>query len=236
MSKTQYGLSVFYIRGIGFNDTALGASPAVSVYTDQFPIPYARWHEGDAGLERVEVLKGPQGTLFGQNSTGGAINFIAAKPTDALQAGADLTYGRFNEADARLRQRSDFRHPVRRLAVRNEYRDDWQKGYTDNETLGEKNFRNTRLIIDWRPIQKVEAQLLATGWKDDLSRNSRNSACSPPRGMSRPSLSHPDISSSAAERAQRGVGPGRDYRQNNWFYQLGGRVDVALTDAISSPP
>jgi len=42
------------------------------------------------------VLEGPQGTLFGQNATGGAVNYIAAKPTDAFAAGVDATYGRFN--------------------------------------------------------------------------------------------------------------------------------------------
>src|SRR3546814_18541437 len=46
-------------------------------------------------VERVEVLKGPQGTLFGQNATGGAINFVVAKPTDEISAGFDAEYGRF---------------------------------------------------------------------------------------------------------------------------------------------
>lgn len=50
-------------------------------------------------LERVEVMKGPQGTLFGQSSTGGAINDIAAKPTDTFKAGFDASYERFGKAD-----------------------------------------------------------------------------------------------------------------------------------------
>ena len=74
-NETAYGVPVFTIRGIGFQETSLGASPAVSVYVDEVPIPFSAEALG-AGLdiERLEVLKGPQGTLFGSNSTGGALN------------------------------------------------------------------------------------------------------------------------------------------------------------------
>src|SRR5579862_7168638 len=86
---SQNGTPIFQIRGIGFYDEQLAVAPAVTIYVDQVPLPYGRMAEGASlDLERVEVLKGPQGTLFGENSTGGAVNYIAAKPTDHFAAGA----------------------------------------------------------------------------------------------------------------------------------------------------
>jgi outer membrane receptor protein involved in Fe transport len=90
--QSSYGTPIYSIRGIGFYDTSVGISPAVSVYLDQAPLPFSVMARGATlDLERVEVLKGPQGTLFGQNSTGGAINYIAAKPTAIPEAGVDFT-------------------------------------------------------------------------------------------------------------------------------------------------
>lgn len=235
MSKTQYGLPVFYIRGIGFNDTAVGASPAVSSYTDQLPIPYAPMARGATlDLERVEVLKGPQGTLFGQNSTGGAVNFIAAKPTQSLKAGFDLTYGRFNQVDAEAFLSGPISDTLSaRIAVRNEYRDDWQRGYTNGEELGEKNFKNARLLIDWQATDAVKVELLATGWKE------RSDAQQPQLSLFQPigifPTPFPIGTFPVAPRNARDAAwdPGRDYRQDNWFYQFGAHVDVELSDAVT---
>ena len=73
---------ILTLRGIGFNEQSLGVYPSVSSYVDEVPLafPVMTLHAA-FDLERIEVLKGPQGTLFGQNATGGAINFVAAKPT-----------------------------------------------------------------------------------------------------------------------------------------------------------
>lgn len=75
-SSSENNTPVFTLRGIGFNEASLSAYPTVSVYVDEAPLPFpVLAAQGAYDLERVEVLKGPQGTLFGQNSTGGAINF-----------------------------------------------------------------------------------------------------------------------------------------------------------------
>src|SRR3546814_17027430 len=79
-------------------------------------------------LERVEVLKGPQGTLFGNNATGGAINFIAAKPTRELHYGADLSYGRFNTIEVGGFISGPITENLRgRLSFKAVNGDEWQK-------------------------------------------------------------------------------------------------------------
>src|SRR3546814_11065593 len=69
-ANSAFNAPVYSIRGVGFNDGSLAASPTVSVYLDQVALPYSVMTQGAAlDVERLEVLKGPQGTLFGQNAT-----------------------------------------------------------------------------------------------------------------------------------------------------------------------
>lgn len=238
-SRTVYGQPVFFLRGVGFNDTALGVSPSVAIYTDQLPIPFSAMARGtNLDLERVEVLKGPQGTLFGQNSTGGAINFIAAKPTKSLAAGFDLTIGRFNEVDAEAFLSGPITNTLSaRLAVRNEYRGDWQRGYTIPETLGERNFHNARLTIDWHPTSSVSVELTATGWQDrsDTQQLQLSKVVFNRQGPGAYTIPFPLDTLAPAPKDARAAAwtPGDNYRRNDWFYQFGGRVDVKLSDTTN---
>jgi len=165
---SNYGVPVYTIRGVGFYDRSLGNAPAVNIYIDEAPLPYSAMTRGALlDLERMEVLKGPQGTLFGQNSTGGAINYIAAKPTEEFNAGVNISYGRFNELIAEGYLSGPLSENVRaRVALRSETRDDWQQSWTSDRTNGERNFLTARLLIDWTPTDDLRFELGVSGWKD----------------------------------------------------------------------
>ncbi len=86
------------IRGIGLNDFGEGNEAPVTVYVDEFYIvnvPAVDFALFD--LERAEILRGPQGTLFGRNSTGGLVNYVTAKPTHKLEGYVKGTLARFGE-------------------------------------------------------------------------------------------------------------------------------------------
>jgi outer membrane receptor protein involved in Fe transport len=163
-----YGAPVYYLRGVGYYDNSVAARPAVTIYADEAPIPYSVMAMGTTlDLERVEVLKGPQGTLFGSNSTGGAINFIAAKPGSRFEAGADLSFGRF--ADGVL---SGFvSGPISgtvgaRLAVSHESSGDWQKNYVTGATQGAKNITSFRGTLTFQPAPRLKGILTFSGTLD----------------------------------------------------------------------
>jgi iron complex outermembrane receptor protein len=87
-----------YIRGIGTLSTALYVEPAVGIYVDGVYTPRPSGNTFDLpDISGVEVLRGPQGTLFGRNTTGGAILLSTRNPTPEFGVKADFSYGSYNE-------------------------------------------------------------------------------------------------------------------------------------------
>ena len=88
---------VFTLRGIGMNDVASNQNPAISIYIDEIALPALSMLGFQIfDQERIEVLKGPQGTLYGRNTTGGAIKFISRKPTREFDSFAQLDYASYD--------------------------------------------------------------------------------------------------------------------------------------------
>jgi iron complex outermembrane recepter protein len=92
-SGSSSALSAF-IRGIGANDFAFNIDPGVGVYLDGVYLARTVGANQELGdVERIEVLKGPQGTLFGRNTIGGAISIVTHEPGDAFRFTGDVTTG-----------------------------------------------------------------------------------------------------------------------------------------------
>jgi iron complex outermembrane recepter protein len=154
--KSQFGTTNpnIFLRGVGSNDFNENASPAVGTYIDEVYIgapagQFSNFYD----LERVEVLKGPQGTLYGKNTTGGAFNIITAKPKFGVVEGY-LRAG-FGNYDRTLVEGALNVPLASNLAARIAFISNTREGYTQNLFNGIAQnairTRAARLQLRWEP-------------------------------------------------------------------------------------
>ncbi|SMC83823.1 TonB-dependent receptor [Novosphingobium sp. B1] len=153
----------FYIRGIGQPDALQTFDPAVGVYVDGV---YLSRIQGALlnlfDVQRVEVLRGPQGTLYGKNTIGGAVNVVSKKPDlDTVRGEAAFTYGRFDEVTAKGYVSAPLVTDKLALSLAGVY-DDRDGIVTDPATGKKYNDRNNlsgRAILRAKPSETVEISL-----------------------------------------------------------------------------
>jgi len=96
VSQSYQGVPTYTLRGIGFNTINLSATSTVGTYWDEVAYAYPFMNTGPIfDLERVEVLKGPQGTLYGRNTTAGLIDFVTNKPTQEFEGSLTAEVGNY---------------------------------------------------------------------------------------------------------------------------------------------
>jgi iron complex outermembrane receptor protein len=96
------GYNLIYLRGVGTDAFVPSADPSIATYLDGVYFPSAHnMVQSFGALERIEVLRGPQGTLFGRNSTGGAISLFTRTPGPAPEVSVQASYARFDDLKTR---------------------------------------------------------------------------------------------------------------------------------------
>jgi outer membrane receptor protein involved in Fe transport len=234
-AQTAYGTPVYSLRGVGYYESSLSAPPAVSVYHDQIPLPFsAMTRLGQFDVARVEVLKGPQGILFGENSTGGAINYVMARPTNTFEAGLRLGYGRFNDFETEAFVSGPISSTLNgRIAVRGRNAGDWQYNHTiPGETLGERHELAGRILLDWRPSSALTVNFNFSGWRDQSETQAAQQLTVDTLTQTVPAL----VDTPNAPRRARAANwePDRDYSRDDWFYMAALRADLELSSNITA--
>jgi iron complex outermembrane recepter protein len=158
----------FRLRGVGFIDYTSNNTSPVGVSLDGVAFALPIQTQGQLfDIDRVEVLRGPQGTLYGRNTTGGEINFISNRPTVDPHAGFSLEYGSHNELNAEGYVSGSIAEGLTgRLAMATEQGGAWQRNRLTGQSLGDKDQIAVRGQLQWDPAEAVDFRLGIHGAQD----------------------------------------------------------------------
>jgi len=153
----------FVIRGLTSDEVSPTAQPRVSTYFNNAPISRASMAKSNLlDMERVEVVKGPQGTLFGRGSQIGGINFITRKPTSNFEGHISAGIGNFGmkEVEAVVNAPIIDNKLMVRFAGNHRYRDGFVENLSGGNNLGDENSTNARLSLRYLPMHNFRIDLI----------------------------------------------------------------------------
>lgn len=172
-TKTNFSGYSINIRGIGTQAISVTTDPAVAVSFNDIPFIRNHFFEQEFyDVGQVEVLRGPQGTLYGRNATAGVVNLISAKPTDQFEAMGSIELGNYHQR--RLEGMINLPIVDDRFDVR--LAGEWTKrqGYsfneTDNSRIDGRDLWSGRLSIGMKPVEHLQVNLVWEHFYEDDDR------------------------------------------------------------------
>jgi outer membrane receptor protein involved in Fe transport len=172
-SKTNFTGYNIQIRGIGTQAISVTTDPAVAVSFNDIPFLRNHFFEQEFfDVNQVEVLRGPQGTLYGRNAPSGVVNVLSAKPTDRWEAQASLDVGNYNNR----RMEGMLNIPIASDNLDLRVAGEWTKrdGYAFNEQTGNaidgRDLWSSRVSLLVHPIDKVTATFIWEHFQEDDDR------------------------------------------------------------------
>jgi len=172
-TKTNFSGYNIQLRGIGTQAISVTTDPAVAVAFNDIPFIRNHFFEQEFyDVSQVEVLRGPQGTLYGRNATAGVVNLISAKPSDQFEAMASLEIGNYGER----RPEGMINIPIvdDRLDLR--IAGEWTKrqGYSFNAIIDSRidgrDLWSGRISLDFKPIAELQTNLVSEHFSEDDDR------------------------------------------------------------------
>ncbi|MBX7495206.1 TonB-dependent receptor [Qipengyuania sp. 6B39] len=172
-TKSNFTSSSFTIRGIGDLCVGVSCDSATAIHTNGSPLFGTRLFETEYfDLERVEVLRGPQGTLFGRNATSGVVNVVTAKPDlSGFAAAAELEYGNYNSIKAKGMVNVPVGEAIG-LRVAGFYlnRDGFTRNLFDNSRIDDRDMYAVRGTLRFEPGPDTTIDLMGYYFRENDNR------------------------------------------------------------------
>ena len=172
MSKGNFTGSNISIRGIGTNAVGSSADSGTGIHLNGVYLNASRIFEAEFyDAERVEVLRGPQGTLYGRNTTAGVINVITKKPTEEMEGFVEMQLGNYGGK----KFKGAFNLPLTdtlstRIAGFSLQRDGYTKNINDNSYIDDRDMYSIRWTTLWQATENTDVTLMVHHFKEDDNR------------------------------------------------------------------